>query len=108
MQLIVEGLKNPGKFEDRGISIPRGILFTGPPGIGKTHIAKAIANESGLPLFYQSASEFEGMYVGSGAKKIRSFFDSVRKQLPAIVFIDEIDALGTKRTDSSSSINRWT
>jgi ATP-dependent Zn protease len=89
-----------------GASIPKGILFTGPPGIGKTHLAKAIANESDISLFYKSASEFEGFFIGSGAKRIREFFNSVRKELPAIVFIDEIDALGAKRSDSSSSFNR--
>ena len=90
-----------------GAELPKGILFTGPPGIGKTHLAKAIANESDINLFYKSASEFEGFFVGSGAKKIREFFESVRKDLPAIVFIDEIDALGAKRKDSNSSIKRF-
>jgi cell division protease FtsH len=107
LKLIVDCLKNPEKYEEKGISLPKGILFTGPPGIGKTHLAKAIANESGINLFYQSASEFEGMYVGGGAKKIRNFFESVRKQLPAIVFIDEIDALGVKRKDETSSFSRY-
>ena len=89
-----------------GAQIPRGILFTGPPGIGKTHLAKAIANESGINLFYKSATEFRGFFVGSGAKNIRTFFDSVRKELPAIVFIDEIDALGAKRSNKNSSFQR--
>lgn len=90
-----------------GATVPRGILFTGPPGIGKTHLAKAIANESGVNLFYKSAAEFNGFFVGSSAKNIRKFFEGVRKELPAVVFIDEIDALGGKRNDKNSSFKRY-
>ena len=102
----VEGIKNPEAFKKIGAKPPKGILFSGPPGIGKTHLAKAIANESGCNLFYKSASEFEEIYVGLGAKKIKNFFEKVREQTPAIIFVDEIDSIGSKRTATQDSTSR--
>lgn len=91
---VVDFLKNPQKFKAFGAKMPKGILLEGPPGTGKTLIAKAIANESGCNFYYESASSFVEMYVGVGAKRVRELFNKARKGRPAIVFIDEIDAIG--------------
>ena len=94
---IVEFLKNPEKFSKVGARIPRGVLLTGPPGCGKTMLAKAVANEADVPFFYCSASEMIQMFVGVGAARIRSIFEKAKKKTPSIIFIDEIDAIGKSR-----------
>lgn len=94
---IVDFLKNPKKFTDMGAKIPKGVLLMGAPGTGKTLIAKAVAGEAGVPFFSISGSEFVEMFVGVGASRVRDLFSKAKKAAPAIVFIDEIDAVGRKR-----------
>ncbi len=94
---IIEYLRNPDKFKNLGAKVPRGILLNGPPGTGKTLLAKAIAGEAKVPFFASDGSSFIQMYVGVGSMRIRELFDKARKSAPAIVFIDEIDAIGGKR-----------
>ncbi len=94
---VVDFLKNPKKFLDFGARIPRGILLMGPPGTGKTLVARAVAGESGVPFFYISASEFVEMFVGVGASRTRDAFMTAKRASPAILFIDEIDAVGRQR-----------
>jgi len=94
---VVDFLKNPKKFLDLGARIPRGILLMGPPGTGKTLVARAVAGESGVPFFYISASEFVEMFVGVGASRTRDAFMTSKRAAPAILFIDEIDAIGRQR-----------
>lgn len=95
---IVDFLKNPEKFEKMGAKIPRGVLLFGKPGTGKTLIAKAIAGEAGVPFISMSGSEFIEMFAGLGASRVRKLFDRARKIAPSIIFIDEIDAIGSSRT----------
>lgn len=94
---VVDFLKNPKKFTELGAKIPRGVLLVGPPGTGKTLLAKAVAGEAGVPFFSISGSDFVEMYVGVGASRVRDLFDTAKKTAPAIVFIDEIDAVGRHR-----------
>lgn len=94
---VVEFLKNPGKFHALGARIPHGVLMVGPPGSGKTHLAKAVAGEAKVPFFSISGSDFVEMFVGVGAARVRDLFDTAKKNAPCIVFIDEIDAVGRKR-----------
>lgn len=94
---IIDYLKFPKKYKDKGIALPKGILLIGPPGVGKTMIAKAIATEAKVPFFYQSGSSFAQIYVGVGAKRVRELFYQAKKQSPSIIFIDEIDAVGKAR-----------
>ena len=94
---VVDFLKNPKKFLDLGARIPRGILLMGLPGTGKTLVARAVAGESGVPFFYISASEFVEMFVGVGASRTRDAFMTAKRAAPAILFIDEIDAVGRQR-----------
>ena len=94
---IIDYLKSPKKYQDKGIVLPKGILLVGPPGVGKTMIAKAIANEAKVPFFYQSGSSFAQIYVGVGAKRVRELFFEAKRQSPSIIFIDEIDAVGKAR-----------
>ncbi len=100
---IVEFLKNPRKFQNMGAKIPRGILLYGKPGTGKTLIAKAIAGEAGVPFISMSGSEFIEMFAGLGASRVRKLFEKAKKISPCIVFIDEIDAIGARRTSNSGS-----
>ncbi len=94
---VVDFLKNPGRFRDIGAMIPKGMLLVGPPGTGKTMLARAVAGEAGVPFFSVSGSDFMEMFVGVGASRVRDLFNTARKQAPAIVFIDEIDSIGRKR-----------
>ena len=94
---VVEFLKDPKKFHALGARIPRGILLVGAPGTGKTLLAKAVANEAQVPFFYVSGSEFVEMFVGIGANRVRDTFETAKRAAPAIVFIDEIDAVGRQR-----------
>jgi len=94
---VVDFLKSPKKFLDMGAKIPRGVLLVGYPGTGKTMLARAVAGESGVPFFHISASEFVEMFVGVGASRVRDLFQSAKKSAPAIIFIDEIDAVGRER-----------
>ena len=97
MQEIVEFLKNPQKFVQIGARIPKGVLLVGPPGTGKTLIAKAVAGEAGVPFLSISGSDFVELYVGVGASRVRDLFEQAKKNAPAIVFIDELDAVGRQR-----------
>ena len=94
---VVEYLKNPAKFTKLGAKIPHGVLLVGPPGTGKTLLAKAVAGEAGVPFFSMSGSDFVEMYVGVGASRVRDLFDNARRSNAAIIFIDEIDAVGRQR-----------
>jgi cell division protease FtsH len=94
---IVDYLHNPGKYKEIGASMPKGILLVGPPGTGKTMLAKAVAGEANVPFFSMSGSEFVEMFVGMGASKVRDLFRQAKEKAPCIVFIDEIDAIGKKR-----------
>ena len=97
LQEIVEFLKNPKKFNDIGARVPKGVLLVGPPGTGKTLFAKAVAGEANVPFFSISGSDFVEMFVGVGASRVRDLFDQAKKNMPCIVFIDEIDAVGRQR-----------
>lgn len=94
---IVDYLHNPNKYKDIGASMPKGVLLVGPPGTGKTMLAKAVAGEANVPFFSMSGSEFVEMFVGMGASKVRDLFKQAKEKAPCIVFIDEIDAIGKKR-----------
>ena len=100
---IVDYLHNPGKYREIGAAMPKGILLVGPPGTGKTMLAKAVACESNVPFFSMSGSEFVEMFVGMGASKVRDLFKQAKEKAPCIVFIDEIDAIGQKRDGRLSS-----
>ncbi|MGH2348597.1 MAG: ATP-dependent metallopeptidase FtsH/Yme1/Tma family protein, partial [bacterium] len=97
LQEVIEFLKHPKKFQALGAKIPRGVLLVGPPGSGKTLLAKAVAGEAGVPFFSISGSEFVEMFVGVGASRVRDLFDQAKKSAPCLVFIDEIDAVGRQR-----------
>ena len=100
---IVDYLHNPKKYYDVGASMPKGVLLVGPPGTGKTMLAKAVAGEANVPFFSMSGSEFVEMFVGMGASKVRDLFSQAKEKAPCIVFIDEIDAIGKKRDGQFSS-----
>ena len=105
LQEIVTYLKNPGMYKDIGATMPKGILLVGPPGTGKTMLAKAVAGESNVPFFSISGSEFVELFVGMGASKVRDLFKQAKEKAPCIVFIDEIDAIGGKRNASGMGGN---
>ncbi|KAG8690488.1 hypothetical protein FRC11_011229 [Ceratobasidium sp. 423] len=105
---VVKFLKDPTQFTTLGGRLPKGILLTGPPGTGKTLLAKAVAGEAGVPFLYASGSEFDEMYVGVGAKRVRELFETARKQQPSIVFIDELDAVGGRRNGREGQWSRQT
>lgn len=99
---LVDFLQNPKKYKDFGVKMPKGVLMVGPPGVGKTLIAKAVAGEAGVPFFYQSGSSFVEIYVGMGAKRVRELFSRAKMMAPSIIFIDEIDAVGKARGEMSN------
>ena len=101
LQEVVDYLHDPGKYKEIGASMPKGILLVGPPGTGKTMLAKAVAGESNVPFFSMSGSEFVEMFVGMGASKVRDLFKQAKEKAPCIVFIDEIDAIGQKRNSGA-------
>ena len=101
---IKDFLKDPSKYKALGARIPRGVLLYGPPGTGKTLLARAIAGEAGVPFYSMAGSDFVEMFVGLGASRVRDLFDEAKKNAPAIIFIDEIDAVGRKR---GSGMGRW-
>ncbi|MHC4997115.1 MAG: ATP-dependent metallopeptidase FtsH/Yme1/Tma family protein, partial [Planctomycetota bacterium] len=102
---VVDFLKNPGKFHALGARIPHGVLMVGPPGSGKTHLAKAVAGEAKVPFYSISGSDFVEMFVGVGAARVRDLFETAKKNAPCIVFIDEIDAVGRRRGMSMNGGN---
>jgi len=97
LEEIIDFLKNPKKYRDFDIRLPKGVLLVGPPGVGKTLIAKAVAGEADVPFFYQSAASFVQIYVGMGAKRVSELFAKAKQMAPSIIFIDEIDAVGKRR-----------
>lgn len=97
---IVEFLKNPSKFSRLGGKLPKGFLLVGPPGTGKTLLARAVAGEAGVPFFHASGSEFDEILVGQGARRVRDLFEKAKQRTPCVIFIDEIDSVGGKRTNS--------
>ncbi|KAI9204957.1 peptidase family M41-domain-containing protein [Polychytrium aggregatum] len=108
LEEVVAFLREPKKFLELGGKLPKGILLYGPPGTGKTHLARAVAGEAGVPFFQMSGSEFDELYVGVGARRVRELFAAARKKAPCIVFIDEIDAVGSKRSSKDQSYMRQT
>ena len=108
LQELVEFLINPERFSSLGGKLPKGVLLVGPPGTGKTMLARAVAGEAGCPVFYMSGSEFDEMYVGVGAKRVRDLFAQARAKAPAIIFIDELDAVGGKRNERDPAYAKQT
>ncbi|KAH7135888.1 intermembrane space AAA protease-like protein IAP-1 [Dendryphion nanum] len=108
LQDVIDFLKNPERYNKLGGRLPKGVLLIGPPGTGKTLLARAVAGEAGVPFFYMSGSEFDEVYVGVGAKRVRELFSAARSKAPAIVFIDELDAVGGKRQSRDANYHRQT
>ena len=105
---VVEFLRNPENFSDLGAKLPKGVLLVGPPGTGKTLLARSVAGEAGVPFFYMSGSEFDEIFVGVGAKRVRELFTAAKSKAPAIVFIDELDAIGGKRNPRDQAHSKQT
>ena len=101
LQDVVEFLMNPDKFGALGGRLPKGVLLVGPPGTGKTLLARAVAGQAGVPFFHSSGSEFDEVLVGQGARRVRDLFKAAKERAPCVIFIDEIDSVGSKRTNSS-------
>lgn len=99
LEEIIDFLKDPKKYRDFDVRLPKGVLLIGPPGVGKTMISKAVAREAGVPFFYQSGASFVHIYVGMGAKRVSELFKYAKKMAPSIIFIDEIDAVGKSRSE---------
>ncbi len=97
LEEIIDFMKNPKKYKSFGARMPKGVLLVGPPGVGKTMIAKAVAHEAGVPFYYQSGASFVQIYVGMGAKRVHELFEAAKNNSPSIIFIDEIDAVGKER-----------
>ncbi|CAD8090634.1 unnamed protein product [Paramecium primaurelia] len=108
LEEIVEFLKHPKKYTDSGAKLPKGILLVGPPGTGKTLLARALAGEAGCAFFYKSGSEFDEMFVGVGASRVRDIFKAARQKAPSIIFIDEIDSIGGRRRAQDPGYSRDT
>ena len=108
LEEIVDFLRDPAKYEALGGKLPKGVLLTGPPGTGKTLLARATAGEAGVDFFFMSGSEFDEVYVGVGAKRIRDLFKQARARAPAIIFIDELDAIGGKRNPKDQAYAKQT
>jgi ATP-dependent metalloprotease len=108
LQELVEFLADPERFSSLGGKLPKGVLLVGPPGTGKTLLARAVAGEAGVPFFYMSGSEFDEIYVGVGAKRVRDLFNQARSKAPAIIFIDELDAIGAKRNERDAAYVKQT
>lgn len=106
LQELVEFLRNPEKFSTLGGKLPKGVLLVGPPGTGKTLLARAVAGEAGVPFFFMSGAEFDEIYVGVGAKRVRELFANARAKAPAIIFIDELDAVGGKRNERDPAYHK--
>ena len=102
LEEVVDFLNNPKKYLEQGVKLPKGVLLVGPPGVGKTLIERAVAGEADVPFFYQSGASFVQIYVGMGAKKVRELFAKAKQSAPAIIFIDEIDAVGKARSGKSN------
>ncbi|KAF8930942.1 hypothetical protein BGZ58_007932 [Dissophora ornata] len=108
LEEVVEFLKDPNKYNKLGGKLPKGVLLTGPPGTGKTMLARAVAGEAGVPFFFMSGSEFDEMYVGVGARRVRELFAAARSRAPSIVFIDELDAIGARRNPKDQTYMKQT
>ena len=108
VKMLVKYLQDPAQFRRMGAKTPSGVLLTGPPGTGKTLLARAVAGEASVPFFFAAGSEFDEMYVGMGAKRVRELFKKARENAPCIVFIDELDAVGGRRDSFRGSNSRQT
>ncbi|KAK0626976.1 peptidase family M41-domain-containing protein [Immersiella caudata] len=108
VQDIVDFLRNPDRYTSLGGKMPKGVLLVGPPGTGKTLLARAVAGEAGVPFFFMSGSEFDEVYVGVGAKRVRELFNAAKAKSPSIIFIDELDAIGGRRHSRDASYVRQT